>query len=64
MAWVAKLPPAMDNSLSNNALSMLKYAPVFLLLNGFWMVDNKTIFHNQWAYKMKSSEFMKSNHFF
>jgi len=41
IAWIAKLPPAMDNSLNNNAMLMVSYAPIFLLLNGFWIVDNK-----------------------
>jgi hypothetical protein len=46
IAWVARLPPAMDNSLNNNALMMITYAPLFLLMNSFWMVDNRTIFNN------------------
>ena len=64
MAWVARLPPAMDNKLNNNALNMLRYAPMFLLMNGFWLVDNRTIFNNQWHYKDRVTEFMKSDHFF
>ena len=64
MAWVARLPPAMDNKLNNNALNMLRYAPMFLLMNGFWLVDNRTIFNNKWHYKDRATEFMKSDHFF
>jgi len=64
VAWVARLPPAMDNSLNNNALNMVSFAPLFLLMNGFWFVDNKTIFSNVWFYRMKITENMKSGHYF
>lgn len=64
VAWVARLPPAMDNSLNNNAISMIKFAPLFLIMNGFWMVDNRTIFNNQWNYRMRLTDNMRSSHFF
>ena len=64
IAWVARLPPAMDNSLNNSAIYMVTTAPMFLLVNGFWMIDNKAIFDNTWVYRMKTTENMKSNHFF
>ena len=64
VAWVARLPPAMDNALNNNAIKMLRIAPVFLLVNGFWMVDNKAIFDNVWTYRMLATDSMKSNHLF
>lgn len=41
IAYTVKQPPAMDNTLSNNALSAIMWAPIFLLFNGFWIVDNK-----------------------
>lgn len=62
IAWVARLPPAMDNSLNNNALNMLLFGPVFLLMNGFWIVDNKVIFNNEWSYIMRITDQMKSGH--
>lgn len=43
---------------------MVTTAPMFLLFNGFWMIDNKAIFDNTWVYRMKTTENMKSNHFF
>lgn len=46
VAWVARLPPAMGNSLNNTVLHMLQWAPLFLLMNGFWIVDNRSIFNN------------------
>lgn len=62
IAWVAKLPPAMDNSLNNNAMKMVSFAPIFLLLNGFWLVDNRVIFDNHWSYLMRVNDSMKSGH--
>ena len=32
--------------MSNNFINMLKYAPIMLLLNGYWMLSNKQIFGN------------------
>lgn len=53
----------MDNSLSNNALNQIKWAPVFLLFNGFWLIDNQQMFKGKWSYIMKESDPMKSQHF-
>ena len=64
VAWVARLPPAMDNSLNNNALTMASFAPLFLLMNGFWFMDNKAIFNNVWQHRMKITDNMQSGHFF
>lgn len=64
IAWCARMPPAMDNALNNNALNMVTFAPMFLLMNGFWMIDNKIIFDNYWEYRMRVNENMKSGHVF
>ena len=31
----------MGDSLSNSALDLMKFGPVFLLMNGYWMINNK-----------------------
>ena len=36
-----ELPPAMNDYLIINAMNKLKYAPLFLLFNGYWMIDNR-----------------------
>jgi len=53
----------MDDSLSKNALNLAKWAPIFLLFNGYWMVSNLQIFDNNWSFIEKSTLGMKSNHF-
>ena len=52
----------MDDSLSKSALALLQMAPLYFLFNGYWMLSNRQIFDNHWAYIMKSSDHMKSAH--
>lgn len=62
VAYNYRLPPAMDNSLSDSVLSIMKYAPLMLLFNGYWLMDNKQFFDNVWHYKDKVTENMLSDH--
>jgi len=41
MAYTYQLPPAFDDKMSNNFINMLSYAPIIMLLNGYWMLSNK-----------------------
>jgi hypothetical protein len=41
LAYLMKMPPCLDEKLTNNALQMLKYAPLFFIANGYWMLSNK-----------------------
>ena len=47
IAYTYQMPPAMDDTLTKNALSKLSWAPVLLLLNGFWVLSNKQIFDSE-----------------
>jgi len=58
VAWYMKQPPALDDKLSNNALSMLKFAPLVFLFNGYWMLSNVQIFQNKWHYIAENTEKM------
>lgn len=62
VAYQVRLPPALDDKLTNNCISMLKGAPLLLLFNGYWMISNRQIFSNAWSYKERSFETMKSGH--
>jgi hypothetical protein len=62
VAYNYKQPPAMDNSLSDSVLSIMKYAPLMLLFNGFWLMDNRQFFDNVWHYKDKVTENMWADH--
>jgi hypothetical protein len=41
-----RLPPALDDKLTNNCIGMLKFAPLLLIFNGYWMISNPQIFIN------------------
>lgn len=36
---------------------------MFLLFNGFWLVDNKQMFQGEWSYIMKETDYMNSQHY-
>lgn len=62
VAYNYRQPPAMDDSLSNSVLSILKYAPLMMLFNGYWLMDNRQFFDNVWHYKDKVTENMWADH--
>ena len=64
VAYLCKKPPMMDNSLNRQVLNILKWAPVFMLFNGFWMLDNQQIFSNRWNYIDSIDMQMGSQHYF
>jgi len=40
VAYQMRLPPALDDKLTNNCLSMVKFAPLLLIFNGYWMISS------------------------
>lgn len=44
VAYFSKQPPAMGDTLSTAALDLMKYAPIVMMFNGYWMLGNKQIF--------------------
>lgn len=63
VAYLAKLPPALDSKLTDNCIQVLRWAPLLLLFNGYWMVSNQQIFKNTWGFVEHRGEQMKSEHF-
>jgi hypothetical protein len=63
VAWNVKQPPALDDKLTVNALDMLKYAPLMMLFNGYWMLSNQQIFANKTSLIDNTTMKMKSGHF-
>ena len=41
VAYSYPMPPALDDRLTKNAVSLLQYSPLLLLANGYWMISNK-----------------------
>jgi hypothetical protein len=62
VAYFMKQPPALDDKLTKNALDMLKYAPLIMLFNGYWMLSNRQIFENIYEFIDNTSKTMKSQH--
>lgn len=48
IAYQMKLPPTLDNRLTNYALTTVKIAPFLYLINGFWALGNPQIFSQKW----------------
>ena len=40
VAYCCKQPPALDDKLTRNALNVIKFAPILMLFNGYWMLSN------------------------
>lgn len=62
VAWLYKLPPAMNDSITRQVMALLKFSPLFLIFNGYWIMDNQQIFNNVWSYKMQAYDHMPSAH--
>lgn len=62
VAYCMKQPPALDDKLIRNCIKMLRWAPLFFLANGYWMVTNPQIFDNAYFWIDRKSDYMKSGH--
>jgi hypothetical protein len=62
VSYFAKQPPTINDSMSKNALNWLKYSPLLFLLNGYWMMSNRQMFHNEWSTIPNSASTMVSHH--
>jgi len=48
VSYNVPLPPSLDDRLTKSVISILQYAPLLLLTNGYWMISNPEIFGNKW----------------
>lgn len=64
VAWHMKAPAALDDTLTQNCIESLRFAPLLFLVNGCWMLSNLQMFKNVWFYIADSSKPMMSGHFF
>jgi len=62
VAYQVRLPPALDDGLTKNFITRLKWAPFLLIVNGWWMVGNKSIFNNEMNQFDRSYDSMRSGH--
>ena len=64
MAYTYRLPPSLDDKLTKNAVRILKFSPVLLLANGYWMLSQSQIFDGWVNQKATSLDFMPTGHTF
>lgn len=64
VAYLCVEPPQLGDALSKDVLQVLKFAPLFMIFNSFWMLDNRQIFDNKWHYVQELYVPMRSGHFF
>jgi hypothetical protein len=63
VAYMVRLPPALDDMLTNNLISKCKYAPLLLMFNGYWMLSNQEAFANKYDFiETILNKHMKSQH--
>lgn len=62
LAYIVRCPPQMGDTMINQFIQIVKLAPILLILNGWWMLDNQQIFANKWNYLLKSFQPMPSGH--
>ena len=55
--------PTIDLIIYRHFIYKVKFAPFFLLFNGYWMVSNTQIFENKWSYIEWQTDKMPSGHF-
>jgi hypothetical protein len=63
-AYFYQLPPTFDDQMTKNALGKLRWAAVFYLFFGYWMLSSKVIFQNYYNLIASTSEKMMSGHTF
>ena len=50
VAWLVMLPPATNDQITRQVVGILRFSPLFLLFNGYWLMDSKQLFDNGWTY--------------
>lgn len=46
MVYQIRLPPMYDEAMTENFIEMLRWSPILMLVNAYWMLDNKQVFSN------------------
>jgi len=64
MAYSYPKPPSLDDRLTKNANSILKWCPMMFLFNGYWMLNNQQMFKPKVITLIPTSNVqMETNHY-
>jgi len=61
-AYFYQLPPTFDDQMTKNALGKMRWATVFYLFFGYWMLSSKVIFNSYYNLINTTNEIMLSGH--
>lgn len=64
VAYLCRLPPFLGNELSQAVYAVMKWAPLFMLYNAYWLMGNRQTFTNRYSYISKVYHPMRSGHYF
>ena len=62
MAYYYRQPPSYDEKLNKRAIKVLKFAPVFMFLLGYWALGNRQIFFNESNHVTHNNEVTDPGH--
>ena len=46
-AYFYRKPPLFNNDMNRASIQILYYAPLFMLINGYWLLGNRQMFFNE-----------------
>ena len=61
-AYFYRKPPLFDNKMNERALTLLAYAPAFLLAFGYWQLGNRQAFFNESGIRTQTSQVLDPKH--
>lgn len=62
LAYYYKRPPMYDEKLNENALFILKHAPLFMFVFGYWGLGNRQIFFNEASDRVYANTIVNPEH--
>lgn len=62
VTYFYRKPPQFDNSLNTGAINAMKYAPLFFMAFGYWVMGNRQIFETRVKAKTYMSDPVTTGH--
>jgi len=62
LAYSYRLPPSFDDALNKSALYIMKFAPLTMMVFGYWVMGNRQIFKNEIEGRTYKTDPVRTNH--